>query len=186
MKNYFRAALVLGSLGCILGVRPAQAAGLSLELLGNGTYSMATGSEAPKSAIGTPGAGLNLNFHLGPKTAIQLGAHYITRSILIGTPIRSGIISGDLGFKFFLSNAFSIVLGGYYNNLRTNPMGLSTQDYGLALGLGLTVPLGHNVGFLISPVYHYALKEQTYATGTLKASEIIGMVGFVFGGGRGR
>ncbi|MEO5970434.1 MAG: hypothetical protein ABIQ95_10955 [Bdellovibrionia bacterium] len=182
MKKGTRAVLVIGSLAMILGAQNAMA-GMSVELLGNGTYSMATGTPTSTPAFGYPGGGLNLNINFGSKTAFQLGGHYVTRVLTTDANSTSNFVSLNAGLKFFLSRVFSLTVGGYYNYYLTNPLGLSTSDQGLAAGIGWALPLSSSIDFLFSPTYHYALVSQTYgAANSVTSSEIVGFVGFVIGG----
>ncbi len=183
-KKLLQAVFVVCSLG--LGTQTATAGGVSLELLGNGTYSMATGTPTPTSGLAFPGGGLNINLHLGPKLAFQVGGHYVSRLLTTTAAFTNTFISTNAGLKFMLSPAFSLILGGYYNSSMTDNIGLLYTDLGASVGFGLAIPMGSSVSFYISPMYHYALNQQNYITDnsmTLTPSELIGFVGFVFGGG---
>ena len=108
----------------------------------------------------------------------------MTRVITETTNYSSTLVSGNAGFKLMFGRALALILGGYYNHYYTNPMGLSPMDYGAAAGLGLTLPMGPGLGLYISPMYHYALAKQTFGTSSnLTASEVVGFVGFIIGGG---
>jgi hypothetical protein len=183
MIRGLKAALLIAGLGMVLGTQNARAGRISVELLGNGTYSMATGTPTPVASFAYPGGGLNLNFNLGPKAAFQIGGHYMTRLVTTDVSYTSTYASYNAGFKFMFSRGFSLILGGYYNSYMTNGMGLSTNDMGVSAGLGLALPLGQALDLYISPMYHYALTAPTYAGGTYTPSEVIAFVGFVFGGG---
>lgn len=85
-----------------------------------------------------------------------------------------------------LSPTFSLILGGYYNTSMSDSIGLLYSDVGASVGFGLAIPMGSSVSFYVSPMFHYALNQQNYiadSSMTLTPTEIIGFVGFVFGGG---
>ncbi|MFZ9596442.1 MAG: hypothetical protein ACO3A2_10245 [Bdellovibrionia bacterium] len=173
--------------GCVLGLNSgsAQAGSVGVDLVANGSYTMATGTANPTAAMGYPGGGLNLNFNFNDKVAFQLGGHYVTRNYTGGTEgnVTENFVSGVGGFKFSLAPAFAINLGGYYNyGLTTVATG---TDYGVAAGISLIVPMGKGIGFLINPMYHYALSTKTFSSGsTVVPSELLAFVGFTIGGGK--
>ena len=184
MKNGIRIALVMGSLGLVLGAQNALAGRVSVELLGNGTYSMPAGTPTSTPTLGYPGGGLNLNINLGTKVAFQLGGHYVTRIVTTDAAYTGNFISSNAGFKLMLSRGFSFIVGGYYNYYLTDPFTLTGNDLGLSGGIGLTIPMGSSVGLYISPMYHYSLSTLTYGTAsTLTPHELLAFVGLIIGGG---
>jgi len=184
MKSGIRKVLAIGSLAIAIGAQSAMAGSVSVELLGNGTYSMPVGTPTATRTFGYPGGGLNLNIHLGTKVAFQLGGHYATRVVTTDAAYTSKYVSGNAGFKLMLSRGFAFIVGGYYNRYFTDPFSLTGTDYGLSGGIGLTVPMGSSVGLYISPMYHYSLSTLAYgAASTLTPHEIVGFAGLIFGGG---
>lgn len=184
MKKGILKVLTIGSLGIVLGMQNAVAGVLSVELLGNATYSLATGSPTPTATFGYPGGGLNLNLNLGSKIAFQVGGHYVTTYWNTGTNNITSTIDTNAGFKFMFSREFSLIARGYYSLYRTNPLSLSTPNEGVEAGLGFALPLSSSIDLYFNPMYRYPLIKATYGVGnTLTPSEIIGYIGIVIGGG---
>jgi hypothetical protein len=189
MKKGIITALAIGSLGLVLGAQSAMAGRVSVEILGNATYAMGTGDPTPTAALTYPGVGLNLNFHLGPKVALQIGEQYRTRTTSSDADYSSILLSSNLGLKYMFSRGFSLIVGGYYNSPMANALASVGTDMGVSAGIGLTVPLSSSIGLYINPAYHYALGQLTYtglvsgAAATLTPSEVIASVGLILGGG---
>jgi hypothetical protein len=182
MVKDLRVGLAIFSLGAVLGAQNASAGPISVEVLANSTYSMATGTPAPTSGIGSLGGGLNFNLRLGSKVAMQLGGHYMNRLVTTDMDYRSTYLSVNGGFKFMASKAFSVIVGGYYNKYYSNSMGLSETDAGATAGIGLAIPLGASLAIYINPMYRYGLVKQTYGSAsTLTSSEIVGFAGIILG-----
>jgi len=117
--------------------------------------------------------------------------------------LRHGFIQVPAMFKFHLGRVFALGLGGYFaNNIgqvtRINNAGeeekgsyadarLKRTDYGLSAGLGVAIPMGSSVAFLIDGRYNmglanqYAPKEGDTFTEKIKNNDITAFVGFRFG-----
>ncbi|MBI2712203.1 MAG: hypothetical protein HYX41_04990 [Bdellovibrio sp.] len=176
-----KTSLVLVVFGAVLAAAPAYAVGVSL--VGEGVYSMATGTPTPTATFGYPGGGLIFNFRLGSKVDFELGGAYSTRFLAVDTTNTQTMIMGLGGFRLKFSRSLFLNFGGYYNYMLNDPLASTGSDYGLDAGLGIIIPIGSTAGILINPRYHYSLTTMTYSTGTYTPSEIIGFVGLSFGMG---
>lgn len=70
-KKLLQAVFVICSIG--LGTQTATAGGVSFELLGNATYSMATGTPTPTSGLAFPGVASTLISILVPRQRSKSG-----------------------------------------------------------------------------------------------------------------
>src|SRR4051794_16290718 len=99
---------------CIGGLGISSAwAGVGVDLLADASYSMASGSPTPASALGFPGGGARLNFRLGAKFDLQLGGFYETFSYNNASVRTITMIDGQVGLKWKLGKVISFNFGGY-------------------------------------------------------------------------
>lgn len=180
MRTKIRAALILAGISVVFAAPSAWA--IAVDLVGAGTYSMATGTPTNTAALGFPGGGLILDFRLGSKVDFALGGLYLTRVTNQGTAVTHTMVQGLGGFRLMASRAFFVELGGYYNYRLTDPESTLGQDYGVYGGIGIRAMISNSVAFFLSPRYHYCLNNaMTNANGTIAPHEIVGLVGLTFG-----
>jgi hypothetical protein len=159
-------------------------AGVGVDLVGAGTYSKATTSAGtPDSKFGFPGGGMILNFNLSSHVKLELGGLYLTRTYTTFEEQKTRMLEGLLGFKFQLSRALFINLGGYLNHMISSPEGITDKDIGAYGGIGLKIPFGSSVALLLNPQYRYAFNKLNTSGGfyTVTPHEFVGIVGLSFG-----
>lgn len=170
----------------VLGASVAQAGGVSVDLLGLLSYSMATGSPTtPTAGLGIPGGGMVLNFHLGNRVKFELGGFYETRfQNISGVDLTSRMIDGIAGLKFVVTRGIFLDAGAYANYFLTDAVGYSTTyEYGVYGGAGFQIPLGGSTALTLQGQYHYGLSQMSYnaGAGSITPTEVLGMAGLSFG-----
>jgi len=173
------------SFSILIGFMAPSAWAVGVDLVGAGTYSMFTSNAfTPSSAFGYPGGGLVFNFRLGSKVDLSLGGLYLTSiSSVSGVNMTNKMVNGQLALRLKFTRSIFIDVGGYYNYLMSSDQSFTGNDYGVLGGLGIIIPLGQSVGFLIHPQYQYALANIVNGPVTVTQSQVVGMVGFTFGMG---
>ncbi len=179
MMKQLKGVVLLSGIILALTSSAAQARVL-VDVVGALTYPLATGTPAPSGNPGL-GGGLNFNFKLGTRVALEVGGFYLSRVYTSGTANTLTMLDAEVGLKFYLLRALFLDGGGYVNYYLTNPQGLAGRDLGLFGGLGLQIPFSPTFALLLKGHYHYALQAMTYSTKTITPSEAIGFVGFTFG-----
>lgn len=182
LRKSLNFSIAIATIAVAFAINTAHA--VQVDLLGAGSYTMPSGTSGLTGAKAYPGGGLLLNFRMGSSVDFSLGGAYLPRSFNtpINTTFDEKVIQGQAGFRFHLSRAVFVNLGGFYNHSQDRPADVTGSDYGAIAGLGLNIPLGNSVALLIHPQYQYALGKLSDGMTTLTPSQIVGFVGFAIGG----
>ncbi len=178
-------------------------AGPRFSIVGAGDYSKGTethfsGTMAAKLGYG---GGALVEFRLGAKAGLEVGALYLQRKMDntvsgTATTITFTAIEAPVILRFWLNPMISLGAGGYYaqgyDKIKDSTGGAATYpDYSLLLGdygvvgvLGFNFKLGNSVALLIDGRYTLGLADTSSITGAaFKYTDMQGLVGLRFGMG---
>ena len=189
MKKLLTLALGLA----LFGSASAQAAG-SFSIVGAGNYTMprnAAGSNGFNSKLALGGGAL-LEFRSSPGFGLEFGGIYTPRKFdAAGAAWEFNQIQIPVVLRFHLSPYFTFGLGGYYGiamgnwklngaEVTYNGSAFEKSDFGVLGSLGLRIPLGSSMRFLVDGRYIYGLKDTDKTGNELKYSDVQLLAGFQF------
>jgi hypothetical protein len=196
MAFLFTAVLALSAVPAFAGPR--------ISVVGSGSMAKITASGTQtisdhKSKLAYGGGAL-VEFRLGGRTGLELGALYYMRAVefTAGTiAMTMTSIHAPVSFNYWFNRVVSISLGGFFNNalgkLKFEPGGeqdysaLSQKktDFGALGGLRFNIPLGASAGLRLEGRYLYGLSnldDPAVAGGSTKMADIQMFAGLTFGG----
>lgn len=147
--------------------------------------------------FGFPGGGILIEFPLGMRVGFEIDGllnNSVWSDSSTGVNQQSYSVEPVALFRLHFNRYITLGLGGYYgmalgslgNTSNTKTVGyaqyqggLSTSDFGAEASLGITIPLGKDVGFYLDARYLYGLDNQA-TKGTWDTAAIQGLAGFQF------
>ena len=204
MRRLFGLAAVVVVLSALA---PSAQAGTRFSIVGAGdmpsiTETTPPGGRSLKGAFGF-GGGLLIGLPLGSHMEFETGGVYSQLKMdqtigAVATTLTGWMIHVPLVFNYWLNPHIAITAGGFMESgvgsidstgapatQSYASFGISNLNYGVEGGLGFAFPMG-GAALIIDGRYQLGLKDLRIntASGSTKISNMVGLVGVRFGGGK--
>jgi hypothetical protein len=211
-KTKFLSYLMIAAAFFSLNAQASQGSSVSVSLVGVGDHSSLDISNVPSTATLSGvsltnisassnakwgfGGGALLDAMFDPAVGLEFGALYITRKIETTTTFTALGVNASSGgttaahyvqipilLRLAFSPYFSIGAGGYFAEGTGSLSGSAKSDYGLIGSVGIHLPLGGSVAFLVDGRYNLGLKnvDNSGLGETQKFRDVQVLAGLTFG-----
>ncbi|MBI3535367.1 MAG: PorT family protein [Deltaproteobacteria bacterium] len=184
--------LVLGLLSLFISFSTPSFASHKFGIFGDTTMYKPTNVSGAKAKLNF-GGGATMEFGLGPKIGLELGAFYLQNKYEATSAVLTKNVTAPLLLRIWFIPTISVGVGGYFSyglgkvtvastDFDYSAASLSQTDFGLMGALGFNFKVGPTVALVLEGRYAYGLKDIDTSATTSKSTNIIGMVGLRFGG----